>query len=376
MKQLLKSAASGGRQRVSQESASLETLRGQWQRNPGNIRLRIKLADAMLAADLQQEAVTEYLGAARSYVEQGFAPMAIAIFKKIVKINADHIEANLALARIYQRENLFADAVTYYQSVFHHHYTTDRRQEAFDILEKIIEIAPDKEQFRRQMREMFPDFREVEKSAYSDLLVTNRTAGAEKLDITPADDDFFDLGAELSAELGEDDLATIPDRGTEHAPAALDADIGVERIFAALKQTIREGSASAGDDDADQQKFHYNLAVAYRELGMNDQAIEESQTSLDVPAYRIPALLLRGQIFRELGNFKESLSQLQQGLRERGLNRRDFLSLKYELGITLVGLNDAPRAVEAFREVYSIDPAFREVAAYIAELDEGVEMIS
>jgi tetratricopeptide (TPR) repeat protein len=378
LKRLLQSKAAGGRRREAQGSPAIDTLRSQLRQNPGNNRLRIKLADALLVEKLQQDAITEYMAAAHSYVAQGFAPMAIAVFKKIVKLDEKHLEANLNLARIYQRENLLADAVSYYQNVFHHYYDTGQRQEAFDILEKILDIAPDKQQFRRRMRELFPEFQEAEKSTYSDLLITSRPPTGDDLAVGTGDGDFFDLGAELSAEVA-DDISTFSAPGVEpaaHTGETTDNDIGVEKVFAVLKQTMREGATAENADDIDQLKFHYNLAVAYRKLGMYDQAIEESQISLDAPAYRRQLLLLRGQVFRELGNLKESLSQLQQGIRERGLNRKDFLALKYELGLTLLELNDVSRAQEAFREVYSIDPEFQEVATYIAKLDAGAEMIS
>jgi len=117
------------------------------------------------------------------------------------------------------------------------------------------------------------------------------------------------------------------------------------------------------------------MALAYRELGMTDQALEESNAALQFDSFRVPTLLLRGRIFRELGDLQESLSQFQQGLRERGLRRQDFLSFKYELGLTFKQMDDPMRALESFREAYSINPEFENVAAEISSLEEGIEIL-
>ena len=117
--------------------------------NAKNFRIRIKLAELLLANGEKDEAIAEYSTAAGLYLDHGFSPMAIAVYKKIIKENPEHLDANLQLARIYHRENLLADAITYYQQVFELYQKDDNSTAALGILEKILEIAPDKEKFRQ-----------------------------------------------------------------------------------------------------------------------------------------------------------------------------------------------------------------------------------
>ncbi|MBN2333001.1 MAG: tetratricopeptide repeat protein [Deltaproteobacteria bacterium] len=355
-------------QKSSRQSAAptVEEYRRQIQGNPKNFRIRIKLADQLLSGKMTDEALTEYNTAAKHYVDHGFAPMAIALYKKITKIDPDHLDANLSLARIYQRENLYADAITYYQQAFEYYQKKRQPEKALGILEKIIDIAPDKEKFRSMLHNLFPEFQEAEKSIYSDIIVADETGKSRAAaTVSDQDGDFFDLGAELS-----DDVSTLSDSLDSHQPGGnVRDDIGVEQIFQILKETFKEGREQSASEDVDQQKFHYNMALAYKELGMPEQALEESKVALNFTAFRIPTLLLRGRLYHEQGNMQESLSQFQQGLRERGLTRKDFMVFKYEMGLIFKELEDSSRALEAFREAASVDPNYEQVAQKIAALE-------
>ncbi|NIA19388.1 MAG: tetratricopeptide repeat protein [Xanthomonadaceae bacterium] len=356
----------------STATSTIDIYRQQLAENSKNFRIRIKLAELLLTTGEKNEAIAEYATAAKLYLDHGFSPMAIAVYKKIIKVDPKHVDANLQLARIYQRENLFADAITYYQQVFELYQQDDLPNKALGILEKILEIAPDKEKFRRMMHRLFPDFREAEKSVYSDIIIADHSEKNANLEVkTTEGDDFFDLSAELSGELST--LNTDLDQGISDIDN--EEDIGVEQIFQTLKKTFAEESDKIPEDDINQQKFHYNMALAYSELGMIEQALEESNAALQFASFRVPTLLLRGKIFRETGDLQESLSQFQQGLRERGLRRQDFLSFKYELGLTFKQMDDPPRALESFREAYSIDPEFENVAEEISSLEEGIEIL-
>ena len=356
----------------SATDSTIDLYRQRLVENPKNFRIRIKLAELLLATGKKEEAVAEYCTAARLYQDHGFSPMAIAVYKKIIKIDPEHLDANLQLARIYQRENLFADAITYYQQVFELYQQSNQPNEALQVLEKILEIAPDKEKFRRLIHRLFPDFQEAEKSIYSDIIIADHSEKNNGLEVNPAEEeDFFDLSAELSEELN-----TLNTDLNQEMPAMDDEqDIGVEQVFLTLKKTFAEEIDKTAEDDINQQKFHYNMALAYNELGMTEQALEESNTALNYASFRVPTLLLRGRIFREKGDLQESLSQLQQGLRERGLRRQDFLTFKYESGLTFKQMDDPLRALESFREAYSIDPNFENIAEEISSLEEGIEIL-
>ncbi|RLB74172.1 MAG: hypothetical protein DRH03_01890 [Deltaproteobacteria bacterium] len=347
----------------------IEAIEAQLKQNPNNFRLRLKLADSYLTRGERENALEEYCKSARLYIENDFTPLAIATYKKILNEDPSHLEANLELGRIYQQKKFYADATTYLHKAFDYYHTNDLNNKALKVLETILEIAPDKEPYKLIIKEIFPEHQENAKSIYSDIIIT-KPDGTTESEPTPenrtADDSFFDLGAELGIEIDDiGDDSTI-DSGEPNATEKGEPH-GVEEIFQTLKSTYQDDT-----NDSDTDKFHYNLAMAYNELKMPEQALQESEESLKSNNFRLPTLLLRSRIFMSQGSLSTALSQVQQGLLEKGLTMQDFLTFKMQLGLILKEMGHIPQALEAFREAHSLDPENQELANEIEILGNSI----
>ncbi len=347
----------------------IEAIKAQLKQNPHNFRMRLKLADSYLTRGEREEALEEYCKSARLYIENDFTPLAIATYKKILNEDPDHLEANLELGRIYQQKKFYADATTYLHKAFNFYHANKLTEKALKVLETILEIAPDKEPYQLMIKEIFPEHRENAKSIYSDIIITRPEGATESELITEnceTDDSFFDLSAELGIEIDSiGDDSTI-DTGTLNAMKD-SGPHGVEEIFQTLKSTYQDDT-----NDSDTEKFHYNLAMAYNELKMPEQALQESEESLKSNNFRLPTLLLRSRIFMSQGSLSSALSQVQQGLLEKGLTLQNFLTFKMQLGLILKEMGHAPQALEAFREAHSLDPENQELANEIESLENSV----
>jgi tetratricopeptide (TPR) repeat protein len=346
--------------------------------NPGNYRLRLKLADQYNLLGKHDQAISEYLTSARLYAENDFIPLAIATYKKILNEEPDHLEANLELANIYKQKNFFADATIHFHRIFEIYRQENLTTQALETLETLIAIAPDKEPFRQLFRELFPEHRENSISIYSDIIVPhektpdhhhNQQHSQPNQEATG--DSFFDLGAELGGDLVGISSNDI-DLSGSHESLEKTAEHGVEEIFETMKSTFQEESG----DTADQEKFHYNLALAYYELNLPEQALKESEEVVNSTSFRLSALLLRSRIFVQLGSLSAALSQVQQGLLEKGLTRQDYLSLKLQLGLILKAMGHHTQALEAFHEAYALAPDNPEIFREIQTLEHsGGEII-
>lgn len=343
---------------------AIGALEEQLEKNPNNFRLRLKLADSYLTHGEREKALEEYCKSARLYLEHDFTPLAIATYKKILNEEPSHLEANLELGRIYRQNKFYADATSYFRKAFEVYQEKELKSQALQTLEIIIEIAPDKEPYRLLLHELFPDHQEEEKSIYSDIIVTHakpqpkgRQLPHENLD---QNENFFDLGAELGDEITQ--IST--NKSIVNDPEESLQAHGVEEIFQTLKTTFKE---EKNNPDAD--KFHYNLALAYNELKLPEQALQESEEALKSTNFRIPALLLRSRIFLSQGSPSAALSQIQQGLLEKGLTRQEFLTFKTQLGLILKEMGHYPQALEAFREAHSLDPENEELSNEISSLE-------
>ncbi|MBN2810159.1 MAG: tetratricopeptide repeat protein [Deltaproteobacteria bacterium] len=363
------------RQKDTAVDISAETvaaLEDQLRRSPNNFRLRLKLADTYLTQGDREKALAEYCNSARLYLEHDFTPLAIATYKKILSQEPLHLEANLELGRIYRQNKFYADATAYYRQAFAYYKENDLTEKALQTLETIIEIAPDKEPYRQMLQELFPEHQEREKSVYSDIIVTRAAPAPAASPVAAGDipaesddeDSFFDLGAELGEAIDE---ISIHENAGDH-PEETSRTHGVEAIFQTLKTTLQDEPHTPETD-----KFHYNLALAYNELKLPEQALLESEEALKSPNFRLPALLLRSRIFLSQGALSAALSQVQQGLLEKRLTRNDFLTFKTQLGLILQEMGHHPQALEAFREAYALDPENEELARTISAIEDSRE---
>ncbi len=159
----------------------------------------------------------------------------------------------------------------------------------------------------------------------------------------------FDLAAELSSE--------------ELAKNGTTAD-AFDQVFRAFKKGIE---AQLGPDECD---AHYDLAIAYREMGLYDDAARE--LDLVVRGGRaLEGLTLLAQCKLELGLPEEAIAHVRTAQALPNLGVEAQLSLAYELGVALAASGQRDEALARLREIAVRDPAYRDVVDRVNELEKG-----
>jgi tetratricopeptide (TPR) repeat protein len=87
------------------------------EKSPRDERLRLKLGDEYLKNGEAENAVKEYLEAADLYQKEDYSAKAIAIYKRVVSIDPNHIEGIHRMASLYLRQGLLGDARVYYEKI-------------------------------------------------------------------------------------------------------------------------------------------------------------------------------------------------------------------------------------------------------------------
>ncbi|HYP00483.1 MAG TPA: tetratricopeptide repeat protein [Pyrinomonadaceae bacterium] len=127
--------------------------------------------------------------------------------------------------------------------------------------------------------------------------------------------------------------------------------------------------ASTGDYET-----HYNTGLAYREMGLVDQAVEELQAAiaLAAPLDGTPRYLqccnLLGHCFMQKDMPRPAAMWFKKGLDTPGHSEDEYQALRYELGTAYEQMGDLERAIEVFSEVYGTDVNYRGVAARLRDL--------
>ena len=179
-------------------------------------------------------------------------------------------------------------------------------------------------------------------------------------DVFEAEEEFFDLAAELEKEIVSDEASdAAPEVVEDEAPTG---DESLEDIVEGFKKGVAE-VLSPEDYDT-----HYNLGIAYREMGLVDEAIGEFQLSAKAPEHLVDSCSMLGACFLEKGFPDLAVKWYKSGLETPDLDEEGSLSLKYDLGSVYASSGDREAAYEVFVEIYGINSHYRDVVARLEEL--------
>jgi len=168
-------------------------------------------------------------------------------------------------------------------------------------------------------------------------------------------DDFVDLATELEAELveaGDLDDELLPNLGEQ----------SLEDIVEGFRQGMAE---TLSDEDFD---THYNLGVAYREMGLIDEAIGEFQMAAKDPRYLVECCSLLAASFVDKEFYDLAIQWYEKGIDSPVIDEESRLGLLYELGTLLIGTGQANEARQRFLEIYGLNSNYRDVVARLEEL--------
>lgn len=120
--------------------------------------------------------------------------------------------------------------------------------------------------------------------------------------------------------------------------------------------------------DREDTETHYNLGIAYKEMGLYRDALEEFRFAARTPQRRIDALLLQGVCYRESDEPERARELLLSVLEEGGLSLVESASIMYELALLAEGESDREEACRFYRETQVHLPGFRDVLARMTSL--------
>ena len=112
---------------------------------------------------------------------------------------------------------------------------------------------------------------------------------------------------------------------------------------------------------------HYDLGLAYKEMGLMDEAIKAFDKALSAPGREVGCRVMIGLCYREQGNMTEAIQQFKQGLHAEPSDR-ERQSLYYEIACSYEGLGDTGEALYYFEMVLKRDPKFADVNTRVMQL--------
>ncbi len=188
-------------------------------------------------------------------------------------------------------------------------------------------------------------------------------------------------------EQASDKLAEIRERRTEPVAEEEESgfiDIASEVMAAtdeALAESVNEFDLSAdfttsfgGDTEEismEDAESHYNLGIAYKEMGLVDDAIAEFDKAMKNPARLVDSLALKAMCLAETGAFEEAEQFFWAVLEQPSLEAEERKGIQFELGLFYENFGKIPEAISVIEEVAANDPGYRGAGEKLEDLKAG-----
>jgi tetratricopeptide (TPR) repeat protein len=178
------------------------------------------------------------------------------------------------------------------------------------------------------------------------------------------------IGAEVpAAETATEGTETISldDLLAETSPPDIDTgepalDSNVMEVFEEFKKGLEEQVSS------EDTETHYNLGIAYKEMGLLDDAISTFQAAKKDPNYFVQASTMLGNCYMEKGLFSLAVEAYEGVLEKLDPNEETAWSVKYDLADALEKDGKTDEALKYFTEVYGWDSTYRQVSERVESL--------
>jgi tetratricopeptide (TPR) repeat protein len=176
--------------------------------------------------------------------------------------------------------------------------------------------------------------------------------------------DGFDLASELGGLFGAQPAVAA------EASSSSTTDLGDASLADIFREFQKGVDKQLGKED---YETRYNLGIAYKEMGLVDEAIAEFQLAAKDEARLLECASMLGMCFVEKGMPKLAVKWFEKGLSTPGRTDDEYKGIRYDLGDALEQSEALDESLAHFEDVYGQDAGFRDVAERIQRLREKIQ---
>jgi pilus assembly protein FimV len=120
--------------------------------------------------------------------------------------------------------------------------------------------------------------------------------------------------------------------------------------------------------DVEDFETHYNLGIAYKEMGLLDDAEREFTIAQATPRLQITSFMMVGLCQLQRGNTHGAIEQFMKGLAAPHISSQEQVALRYEVAAAYEQMGRPADALKFYEHACTMDGHFRDVAHKVAEL--------
>ena len=270
-------------------------------------------------------------------------------------------------AAFFVQEGLIEEAREIYEGILE---VQPENATALEKLEEIKAVEPEQSdvQFdtgeperrktkRKSSKEVIEDV-EPEQDKGTSRFLKEATSQQQEKSEDSGGGDLFDLGAELQDEIHdlEEDLSK--------KPSADDEDyLSPAEVIMEFKKGV---SRTVAKDD---YQTHYNLGIAYKEMGLLNEAIQEFDIAAGDAKRAVDCGSMIGLCLIGKKDFEAAIDVYRKALGLTKPTSEEALGLSYELAEAYIGHGNLAEAYKLFARVRDVDPSFRDAQRRARELE-------
>ena len=343
--------------------------------------------------------ISEQLASADAYMKYGLTEKAVAEYRSALSIDPDSKIAHSRLKDAYKTAGDKDKAIEEYLILLKIYEEEDERDSIVELLREAEVISPKDHRIQEYRERLMPyvhaEINELLEEAgfYAQQgMIDEAVAVYEKILLVSPDNQeartrLFDLKGSKS----DNALPEVEVIGSDNEPSSSFFDLGevlkdvvideqvrtfaqeeepIIKSFDDLFHEFQDGIRSQlGTED---YETHYNLGIAYKEMGLCQEAIEEFKLCIPGEDRFTDASFMIALCHKDLCEYSEAVDTLMETLTKPHYDVRSQLVFKYELGELLEMQGKKGDAITVFNEIFEIDSTYRDVSEKVLSLQKSV----
>jgi diguanylate cyclase (GGDEF)-like protein len=136
-------------------SAAVDEYQKVLDANPNDVTLLNTIGDVCVRANRNDEAIRHFLKVAERYETEGAVASAIAVYKKVLKLDPSNVDRGVRVADLMCRQGSIPDARRQYQAAVESYKQKGEKHKAFRTMQKIADLDPENFGLRLELGEEY-----------------------------------------------------------------------------------------------------------------------------------------------------------------------------------------------------------------------------
>lgn len=279
-----------------------------------------QLAEIYLNLGEQEEAISCFRDAAEMAFKESEYAQALELYKKVADLRPLDLKSRQRLVEIAKLQNNRSMQIDFMLDLAETLNRREARTEAQSILRKVLEMDPE--------------------NAIAQSLIEEEAKARE----------FIDLGQVLRTEIEG-----------EKAPSS------IQNINELISQFRKEVFESIGEGD---YRSHYDLGVAYKGMGLHQEAIEEFEIAAKDDNLKLKSYEMIASCLMEKNKIDEAVKILNEGLAIPNRPAAEYFGLHFLLGNAYEMQKNLKMAIKSYINAANIDKSVPDLLKKINELKD------